>query len=63
MQMFSYLVALYHSDVDERDGVLNHRVSIVCLAVCSGVDQRKHQISVSLAFVRVTSGIPLTNGQ
>ena len=27
-------------------------VSIVCRAICSGVDQRKHQSSGSLAFVR-----------
>ena len=27
-------------------------VSIVCWTVCSGVDQRKHQSSASLAFVR-----------
>ena len=27
-------------------------LSIVCSAVCSGTDQRKHQSSVSLAFVR-----------
>ena len=27
-------------------------VSIVCSTVCSGIDQRKHQISASLAFVR-----------
>ena len=27
-------------------------VSIVCAAVCSGADQRKHQSSASLAFVR-----------
>ena len=27
-------------------------VSIVCPAICSGADQRKHQISASLAFVR-----------
>ena len=27
------------------------RVSIVCLTVCSGVDQRKHHIPASLAFV------------
>ena len=27
-------------------------VSIVCLTICSGADQRKHQSSVSLAFVR-----------
>ena len=27
-------------------------VSIVCFAVCSGTDQRKHQSSMSLVFVR-----------
>ena len=27
-------------------------ISIVCLTVCSGADQRKHQSSASLAFVR-----------
>ena len=27
-------------------------VSVVCAAVCSGADQRKHQSSASLAFVR-----------
>ena len=27
-------------------------VSLVCLTVCSGADQRKHQSSTSLAFVR-----------
>ena len=35
---------------NERDGVSN--VSIVCLTVCSGADDRKYQSSVSLAFVR-----------
>ena len=38
-------------------------VSIVCSTVCSGADQRKHQSSVSLAFVRGTTSdrwIPLT---
>ena len=29
-------------------------VSIIYSTVCSGTDQRKHQISVSLAFVRFT---------
>ena len=41
-------------------------VSIVCLTVCSGADQRKHQSSASLAFVRGTTGdrwIPLTKDQ
>ena len=36
---------------NERDSVSNH-VSIVCSTFCSGVDQRKHQSSASLAFVR-----------
>ena len=27
-------------------------VSVVCSTVCSGADQRKHQLSASLAFVR-----------
>ena len=38
-------------------------VSIVCSTVCSGADQRSHQRSSSLAFVRGTTGdqwIPLT---
>ena len=41
-------------------------VSIVCSAVCSGVDKKKHQSSASLAFVRGTTGdrwIPLTKDQ
>ena len=32
------------------------RVSIVCLAFCSGADQRKHQSSSSLACVRTHKG-------
>ena len=38
---------------NERDGVSNHR-RLDCLpnSFCSGADQRKHQISASLAFVR-----------
>ena len=31
-------------------------VSIVCSAVCQGADQRKHQSSASLTYVRGTSG-------
>ena len=42
-------------------------VSIVCSVVCWGADQRKHQSSASLAFVRGihrwTVCIPLTKGQ
>ena len=37
---------------NECDGVSNHRHLACFLTVCSGVDQRKHQSSVSLAFVR-----------
>ena len=33
-------------------------VSTVCWTVCSGADQRKHQSSASLAFMRVTGGFP-----
>ena len=36
---------------NERDGVWNHW-RIDCLTVCLGADQRKHQSSASLAFVR-----------
>ena len=41
-------------------------VSMVCSAVCSGADHRKHQSSASLAFVGEFTGerwIPLTKGQ
>ena len=34
-------------------------VAIVCSAVYSGVDQRKHQSSMSLAFVRGIHWIPV----
>ena len=37
---------------NERDGVSNHRRLDCVQTVCSGVDQRKHQRSTSLAFVR-----------
>ena len=36
---------------NESDGVSNHQPHIVYSAVYSGADQRKHQSSVSLAFV------------
>ena len=48
-----YNIAIYYSDVIMREvasqiaGVL-----IVCSTVCSGADQRKHQSSASLDFVR-----------
>ena len=35
-----------------RDGISLTGVSTVCTAVCSGADQRKHQSSASLAFLR-----------
>ena len=38
-------------------------VSIVFLAVCSGADQRKHQSSESLAFVRGDRWVPFTKGR
>ena len=37
----------------------NMRVSIVCSAVCSGADQRKHQSFASLAFVKVIHRWPV----
>ena len=47
---------------NERDGVSNTGVSIVCSTVCSGAGQRKHQCSVSLVFSEgnppVTGGFP-----
>ena len=49
-----------------RDNVSITGVSIVCSTVCSGEDQRRHQSSTSLAFVRGITGdrwIPLTKGQ
>ena len=50
----------------ERNGVSNTGVSIICSTVYSGTDQRKHQSSASLAFVRGTIGdrwFSLTEGQ
>ena len=35
-----------------NDVIMRAMASIVCLTVCSGVDQRKHQSSAWLAFVR-----------
>ena len=37
---------------NEHDGFSNHSVLIVYSTVCSGTDQRNHQNSSSLAFVR-----------
>ena len=37
---------------NERHGVSNHQFLIVYSTVCLGADQRKHQSSSSLAFVR-----------
>ena len=41
-------------------------VMIVCSTVCSGADQRKHQSSASLAYVREITGdrwIPVSNAE
>ena len=45
---------IYHYSDAIMGATASHftNVSIVCLAVCSGVVQRKHQSSTSLAFVR-----------
>ena len=43
---------------NERDGVSNHQRLDVCSTVCSGADQREHQSSASLAFVRGTRQWP-----
>ena len=37
---------------NEHDGISNHQCVNVSSTVCSGADQRKHQRSASLAFVR-----------
>ena len=36
--------------MQESNGILNHRVLIVCLIICSGADRRKHESWASLAF-------------
>ena len=48
-----YLIPTHYSDVI-MTAMMSHVtcVSIVCLTVCSDADQRKHQSSTSLAFVR-----------
>ena len=49
-----------------HDGVSNHQPHHFYSTVYSGADQRKHQSSASLAFVREFTGdrwIPRTNGQ
>ena len=37
---------------NEHDGISNHQQLDCLLIICSGADQRKHQNSTSLAFVR-----------
>ena len=58
----------YLSESSRCDGFRNVTVvsSTVCSTVCSDADQRKHQSSASLAFVREFTGdrwIPRTKGQ
>ena len=51
---FCQLVMLHHYS-DVIMSVMSSQITSidnVCLAACSGTDQRKHQSSVSLAFVR-----------
>ena len=49
---FSHLVKSLHWRHNDRDGVSNYQPTIVYSTVYSGADQRKHQSSASLAFVR-----------
>ena len=61
--LFHTSLQWYHN---EHDGVSITCVSIVCLIVCSGPDQRKHQGSASLVFGRGIQRwpvLPLTKGQ
>ena len=52
-RFFFYLHFTHYSDVIMSATASQiPRVSIVCSPVCSGTDQRKHQRSTSLAFVR-----------
>ena len=49
----THTAPFYYSDVTMRMAASQiTSVSIVCSTGCSGADQRKHQISASLAFVR-----------
>ena len=48
-ESMAHSLQLHHN---ERNGVSITSVSIVCLTFCLCVDQRKHQSSASLAFVR-----------
>ena len=53
MSTCCWLVQCYDSDVI-MNAMVSHitSVSMVCSTVCSGTDQRKHQSSASLAFMR-----------
>ena len=48
---------------NERDGVSNHRAHHSLLTVYSGADQRKHQSSASLAFVRGIHRSPMASNE
>ena len=48
---------------NERDGFSNHRRLTVCLTVCWAADQRKHQSSASLSFVRGIQRSPVDSHQ
>ena len=66
IQAYNIVTTLQWSH-NERDGVSNNRrLDCFYSIVCSGSDQRKHESSASLAFVRETTGdwwITLTEGQ
>ena len=62
---YMYITQIHFSDVIMSAVVTQITgVSIVCPVVCSGANQRKHQSSVSLAFVRgIHRWHPLAKGQ
>ena len=57
-------MCFHYSDV-KRSAMVSQiiGVSIVCSAICSGADQRKHQSSASLAFVRRIHRWPVDSHQ
>ena len=62
--MLSYLTSPHYSDITMNVMAIQiTSVSIVCWPVCSGADQRKHQSSASLAFVRGINGWPVVSSQ
>ena len=67
---FVYVVSMVSDRWHYSNGIMSAMaseisdVAFVCSTVCSGADQRKHQSSASLAFVRgIHRWNPLTKGQ